>query len=300
MRFLVFGAGAVGSLVGGCLAREHEVTLVARRAHVDAIRRDGLEVRGRTRLRTRPRAVASVDEVASEPAPDAVLLTVKSYDTAGAVEALEPFLGVSLFLSLQNGLGNLEVLAERAERVLGGVTYNGVTFTGPGVVDHAGRGETVIGPWKGTHAADAERVAGALTESHLATGVTPAIAEALWTKAVVNACFNPLTALLRLPSGALAERPSLEECCRAIVGEAVAVAATRGVSLDGESLLRRVGEVARATARNRSSMLQDLERGRRTEIDAINGAIARLGEEGGLDCPVNRTLTLLVRAAGEG
>lgn len=148
--------------------------------------------------------------------------------------------------------------------------------------------------------AEAGPVADVLRASGLSVTVTPRIAEALWTKAVVNACFNPLTALLRLPSGALAERPSLEACSRAIVAEAVAVAEAKGVALDGEALLRRVGEVARATARNRSSMLQDLERGRPTEIDAINGAIARMGEEEGLECPVNRILTLMVRAAGEG
>lgn len=136
----------MGSLVGGRLARDHDVTLVGRQAHVDAIRSEGLVLRGRTELRARPDAVTSVDELEGAAPPDVVLLTVKSYDTAAAVDALEPFSGSALFLSLQNGLGNLEVLAARAARVLGGVTYNGVVLAGPGEVDHAGDGDTVIGP----------------------------------------------------------------------------------------------------------------------------------------------------------
>ena len=122
----------------------------------------------------------------------------------------------------------------------------------------------------------------------------------LWTKAVVNACFNPLTGLLRQRSGALGRSDALLGCSRMIVEEAAAVAAAQGVTLDTDELMERVRAVSRATAENRSSMLQDLEKGRRTEIDAINGAIARMGAERGIACPVNRLLTLLVKAAEEG
>jgi 2-dehydropantoate 2-reductase len=121
----------------------------------------------------------------------------------------------------------------------------------------------------------------------------------LWTKAVVNACFNPLTGLLRVKSGVLGRSEHLMECCRMIVDEAAAVARADGAELDVDALMERVRTVARNTAENRSSMLQDLEKGGRTEIDAINGWIARLGEEKGIRCPVNRTLALLVKAAEE-
>ncbi len=295
MEILVFGAGAMGSLIGGCLARKHAVTLVARRDHVEAVRSRGLRVRGRTELTAHPRAVDDVEDV--EAAPDLVILTVKSYDTAAAVEALRPFWDRALFLSLQNGLGNLETVAARAARVLGGITYNGVTFVAPGEVDHAGEGDTVLGPFHGTGEEDAREVAAELEACGLSASVVDPIGPTLWTKAVVNACFNPLTGLLRATSGALDTSPWLQEASALVVAEAVAVAATRGVTLDEVALLERVGEVARATARNRSSMLQDLERGRRTEIDAINGAIARMGEEAGVPCPVNRVLTLLVKEA---
>ena len=116
---------------------------------------------------------------------------------------------------------------------------------------------------------------------------------------MVNACFNPLTGLLHLRSGALANSASLLECSELIIGEAVAVARALGVELDPQALLDQVRDVSRRTSRNQSSMLQDMRKGRRTEIDAINGAIARLGAEQGIDCPVNRVLTLMVKAAGE-
>lgn len=296
MRILVFGAGAMGSLIGGYLARNHEVTLVARRPHVEAIRREGLLIRGREELRAHPRAVESAAEV--DP-PEVVVVTVKSYQTEAAAEALRPFWRDATFLSLQNGLGNVEVLARGAERVMGGVTYHGVTFLRPGEILHAGEGETLFGPVQGVGGPEAERIAAAFRECGLRATVSEEVATVLWTKAVVNACFNPLTALLRARSGALDASERLRECCAMIVHEATAVARGQGVALDAEALLARVRGVARATAGNRSSMLQDLENGRRTEIDAINGAIARMGAEQGIDCPTNRLLALLVSAAGE-
>lgn len=296
MRFLVFGAGAIGSLIGGSLARKHAVALVGRAPGMEAIRRDGLRVEGLTELHVRPEALESVAGAAP---PDVVIVTTKSYDTAAAVEALRPFLRTATFLSLQNGLGNVELLSRHADRVVGGITYHGVTPRGPGRIYHAGRGDTVIGAVKGVSREETEGIAEAFRGCGLGVTVTEPIGSALWTKAVVNACFNPLTGLLRVPSGALDRIAPLRECSATIVDEALAVAAAHGVPLERESLLARVGEVSRATATNRSSMLQDLERGRRTEIDAINGAIARLGEEKGIACPANRLLTLLVKAAEE-
>jgi 2-dehydropantoate 2-reductase len=298
MRFLIFGAGAMGSLIGALLTQRHAVTLVARPAHARAIRQSGLHVHGKSEMHVRPQAVESVADVASD-APEVVVLTVKSYDTATAVAALESFWHTSTFLSLQNGLGNVELLAERAERVLGGVTYHGVTFAGPGEVKHAGTGETILGPVKGTTLGDAEAIRQAFCESGVEATVAEDIHRVLWTKAVVNACFNPITGLLRLRSGALHRSEHLMESCRWIVEEAVAVARAGGVELDFEGLMERIRAVSSATAENKSSMLQDLERGGRTEIDAINGWIARMGRELGIPVPVNRTLALLVKAAEE-
>jgi 2-dehydropantoate 2-reductase len=296
VKFLVFGAGAIGSLIGGSLATLHPVTLVGRRGHVQAIRRHGLVVRGHTEVRVHPEAL---EYAAEAEVPDVVILTVKSYDTRSAANALRRFRKEALFLSLQNGLGNVEILAERSSRVLGGVTYHGVTFLGPGEIEHAGSGDTILGPIKGASLGEAEGVAEAFRACGLPALATASIEAALWSKTVVNACFNPLTALLGARSGALGRNDWLSQCSPMIVGEAVAVAGVHGIKLAARDLLERVQAVSDATARNKSSMLQDVEKGHRTEIDAINGAIERMGAERGIDCPVNRLLTLLVKAFSE-
>lgn len=294
MRFLIFGAGAMGSLVGGLLSQRHETVLVGRREHVVAIRKQGLRIRGETELVAHPEATETLGRNGNL---DVVILAVKAYDTLPAVEALEPLWDRSLFLSLQNGLGNEEVLAAHASRVLGGVTTQGVTFVKPGEVYHAGAGETLIGPFEGASPEDADEVVAAFNESGLPSHLSENIRSELWLKAIVNACINPLTALLRVPNGYVLETASTREVVRAIIEEGVHVASRLGPNLDEGLVYDRVASVVRGTATNRSSMLQDLERGRRTEIEAINGAIARLGDEVDRPAPTNALLTRLIKAA---
>lgn len=290
----MFGAGALGSLVGGLLSQRHEVVLAGRRPHVMAIRRKGLRITGRTELLVKPHSVEDISDV---PTPDVILLTVKAYDTPQAVDALEPFWRTSIFLSLQNGLGNEDVLAARVERVLGGVTNHGVTFLGPGEVYHAGVGETYVGPYKGTVPQDGAEVVKAFRESGMPASLVEDIGRELWLKALLNACINPLTGLLRVRNGYILERDALRDSVGMIVEEGIKVAHSYGIHLDRDEVLERVWTVAKATAENRSSMLQDLERGRGTEVDAINGAIVELGRAKGVSCRVNSLLTLLVKAA---
>lgn len=281
-------------MVGGLLSQKHETVLVGRREHVTTIRRQGLTIRGKTDLVAHPEAVETLPEDAD---PDVVILAVKAYDTLAATKALEPLWERSLFLSLQNGLGNEEILAAHALRVLGGVTNQGITFVGPGEVYHAGAGETSLGPFQGVGPEDAGRVVASFNESGMPSHLVTDIRGELWLKAIVNACINPLTALLRVPNGYVLETAPAQEVVRAIVREGVDVASHRGLDLDETAVHERVASVVRATAANRSSMLQDLERGRRTEIDAINGAIARLGQEKERPVPTNALLTKLIRAA---
>lgn len=296
MRVLVFGCGALGSLFAGLLSRRHDVVLVARRAHVEAVRRDGLRITGRTEEVARPRAVERVE---GETPPDVVLVTVKAYDTGEAMAALRPFWETSAFLSLQNGLGNEDLLAERAKRVLGGVTSQGVTFVKPGEVFHAGVGETAIGPYREAARGDAPGVVEAFQACDIPCRQAEDIHAELWVKAIVNASINPLTALLRVPNGAVARSATLRAIVEEVVEEGVRAAAAHEVLLGKGEVLGRVWATAEATAENRSSMLQDLEAGRRTEIAAINGALVERGSHKGIPCPANALLTRLVQAAEE-
>ncbi len=297
MKLMVFGAGALGSVVAARLAEVHEVSLVGRRNHVDAINERGLVISGHTEMvQTNLEAVTDPSELTGA-IPDAVLLTVKAYDTAAAVESLAAFANDAIFVSLQNGLGNEEILIERASKVLGAVINQGATMLGPGEVFHAGSGEITIGPFAGTDELDAEAIAAALAEAGFPAHAVADIRERIWAKAILNAAVNPLSALLRKRTGELIESEPLVEAMRQVVEESVAIAAACGISLETSDIIETIYTVAKATRDNKSSMYQDLEKGRRTEIEAINGALIDRAKEHGLPCPANELLARLVRAA---
>lgn len=289
------GAGAIGSLLGGRLADDHEVTLVGRRAHVEAIRERGLELTGHTHRTVDVDAV--VDAKGLEPA-DVVLLTVKSYQTATALDDVEPAVGPDTFVAtLQNGLGNVEQVARRVgeARAIGGTTSHGCTFLGPGRVEHAGVGGTVLGPVDPPDRPAHHQLAEALTEAGIETEVVRDVRPRLWAKAAVNAAINPLTAVAGLPNGALLEVDELETLLEATAREVEGVARAAGIEVDEGDWVAEAREVAHRTADNRSSMLQDVERGRRTEIDAICGRVAEAAERHGVEAPRNATLHALVK-----
>ncbi len=290
MKIVVMGAGAIGSLFGGLLAlRGEDVLLVGRRSHVDAINSRGLKISGMTDAIVHVRASTHPEE------GDLILFTVKSYDTEKAASSLI-INDDTIVLSLQNGLGNEEKIAEVVgrEHVIGGVTSYGALFLEPGHVSHTGIGETVIGELDGSITDRVSRLSDLLNKAGIMTSVTDSIKSKIWEKLVVNVGINAITAITGVKNGKLLEIPQLRELMRYASLEAVEVGRKQGIDL-GYDLIDRVEEVARRTAENRSSMLQDISRGKKTEIDAINGMIVRLGEEVGVDTPVNRILTLLVR-----
>ena len=185
------------------------------------------------------------------------------------------------------------VLAERAENVLGAVINQGVTFLEPGAVYHAGEGETELGAFQGTESGDAERVASAFRETGLPARAVDDIRARIWLKVILNAAVNPLTALLEKRTGELIGDPALESAVRLIVRESVAA----GVALEENAVLEKIWSVAHATKDNKFSMLQDIQRGRRTEIDAINGALLARARALGVAVPRNELLFHLIRAA---
>ena len=230
---------------------------------------------------------------------DLVILFVKSAATqAAATDAAALLRPGGRVLTLQNGLGNAEVIAEivGAERVLAGTTAQGATLLGPGQIRHGGSGETHIGRLFGEVDEFCHEVARLLTNAGLPTVVEPDVRSLIWGKLIINTGINALTALLRLRNGQLAELDETRQLLALAVEEAVQVARAAGVRLPYENPLDKVLAVAVATGQNQSSMLQDVLRGSPTEIAVINGAIVREGERLGVATPVNRTLTLLVQA----
>lgn len=293
VEILVFGAGAMGSFFGGLLSARQDVLLVGRRAHMAAIRTHGLRISGKTVRLARPHAATRIPAAAH---PELILVATKAYDTRAAMSALRRFAKTAIFLTLQNGLDNAETIARSASRVVAGTTSHGVTFLRPGEVRHAGIGDTTIGAWRGVDHDDVVRVRDVLDEAGVRTQISDDIKRDLWSKLVVNAAINPLVALAGVPNGRLVQDKGLDELLESVGREAVAVARADGVPLDAAETVRRTRLVARRTAGNRSSMLQDLDRHRPTEIEAITGALLRTADRVGVDAPLNRALYALVRA----
>jgi 2-dehydropantoate 2-reductase len=225
---------------------------------------------------------------APPPPADAVLVLVKSWQTAAVAPHAVRAAGPSLLVTLQNGLGNREVLAAAGGRPLQGVTVMGATLLAPGLV----RGF----PGQVWLEEAAAALAGWLREGGFDAHAVPDIDRHLWRKLAVNCAINPLSAVLGVPNGDLLREPEPLATLDAAAAEVGAVAAAAGVALDPEEAVAAARAVARATAGNRSSMLQDLERGGRTEIGALCGAVVEAGARRGVPTPVNARLHAAVRA----
>jgi 2-dehydropantoate 2-reductase len=239
----------------------------------------------------------SVDVISGDVPPSGVklaLVLVKSWQTDRAAKQLEKCLAPDgVALTLQNGLGNREKLVEilGADRVALGVTTNGATLLGPGIVRPGGEGKISL-----EQHSQIGKFVSLFTQAGFEVDRMENLDSLVWGKLVVNTAINPLTALLRVANGKLLESESARGLMAAAARETAQVAAKLGVSLPFDDSALAAEEVARRTAGNHSSMLQDVTRGAPTEIDAICGAVVRAGEELGVPTPVNRTLWLLVRA----
>jgi 2-dehydropantoate 2-reductase len=298
-RIGVVGPGALGCLFGGLLALAgHDVRLLGRRREqAEALQRDGVVVERDGEAR-RSAVQASVDPAELGPVDLAIVL-VKATDTAEAAASLPALLGPNApALSLQNGLGNVEALTAvlGADRVLGGVSSQGATTLGVGHVRHAGFGPTSLAEAAGGLTARAETIATLLDRAGLNARAFADAAPLIWGKLIANAAINPLGALLRCQNGQTVERPSSRELFVGLAREAGDVARALRVMLPFDDPAEHAESVARVTYGNRNSMLQDVESCRRTEIGAINGAVAALGAHHGVPTPLNATIATLIRA----
>lgn len=290
MKVAVFGAGAVGCYYGAMLARAgHAVTLIGRHAHVAAIGHGGLLLEtagGRERV-----GLAATEDARGAQGAGLVLCCVKSTDTEQAGALLAPHLAPqAALLSLQNGVDNAPRLAQAAHHAaLAAVVYVGVEMAGPGHVRHHGRGELVLAASPAS--ADLARLFAA---AGVPTEVSDNVVGALWSKLILNSAYNAISALSRQPYGQLIRGPGVEAVMRRVMDECLAVAAADGVAVPGdpwEDVLR----IARTMPAQFSSTAQDVARGRRSEIDHLNGYVVRRAAAHGLAVPVNETLWALVR-----
>jgi 2-dehydropantoate 2-reductase len=288
-RIAVVGAGAVGCYYGGMLARIGvPVTLIGRAPHVDAINRDGLflersDFQGHVPLLAETRLDAVRDA-------GIVLLCVKTVDTETAAASLVPHLAKdALLYSFQNGVDNVDRIA-RATGIAArpAAVWVAAAMIGPGRVKHNGRGDIVVG--------EESRLVGVLRDAGVPCRVSDNIAGELWAKLVMNCAYNALSAVTRARYQALKNNPLTREVMTAAVSEVVSVGRAAGVTLPAvEELTEAALRLGDAMATATSSTEQDLARGRSTEIDSLNGYVARRGKELGVPTPVNTTLHALVK-----
>jgi 2-dehydropantoate 2-reductase len=290
MKVAVVGAGAVGCYYGGMLARAgHDVTLIGRPQHVEAIERQGLRLETQT-FDERIRVSASSEGSAVQSAR-LVLFCVKSTDTESAAVAIKPHLAPdALVLSLQNGVENADRLrAILPQDVLAAVVYIGTEMAGPGHVRHHGRGELII---ERSRASD--EVAQALIAAGVPTDISDNVRGALWAKLILNCAYNALSAITQLPYGRLVKGAGIAAVMRDVVDECLAVAKADDVTIPGD-VDAAVRKIAETVPGQYSSTAQDLARGKPSEIDHLNGVIVRRGEALGVATPVNRLLHAIVK-----
>jgi 2-dehydropantoate 2-reductase len=301
MKITIVGAGAMGSLFGALLAESgHEVRLLdVWQEHVDAVNKKGLSVEREGR--TRSIVLKATTDLRQVDKADLVIVFVKSSQTGKAAETARAALRKDGWvLTLQNGMGNAEAIARAvpASRVLAGTTSHGATMLGPGMIRHAGVGPTVIGAWTGEEPAGAKKMAECFNRAGIETAVADDVRSLIWSKLLVNVGINAVTALTGIRNGQLLDLESTRWISQTAVEEAMAVARNLGVRVRDDAV-SHVFQIAEATAANRSSMGQDLDHRRRTEIDAINGYVVREAEKLGLPVPVNRTLSGLIETVQE-
>ncbi len=296
VRLLIVGAGAIGCLFAARLKRTgFQITLLEKiQETVDCINADGITVEG---VSGQYRVMVPAYSGRAPHEPDLVILCVKSYDTREASETIRTWLQpVAPILTLQNGVGNIEILQKvfGRERVLGGVTAEGATLVTPGKIRHAGQGETIVGGGKA-----AGEVVSVFEKAGFNIRAVDDIYPFIWGKLIINVGINALAAITRLKNGRLPELKGTRSIMEEAVSEAVTIIKAKNIDIPFPDPLGRVLDVCQATAGNVASMLQDVLNQKKTEIDSINGAIVREGAALGIPTPVNSTLTSLVQAIQE-
>jgi 2-dehydropantoate 2-reductase len=294
----VIGTGAVGSLFAANLSLLDDVEVWAydlSREHVDAINRDGLRLSGAGDVIGRPRATSDASEL---PPCDFGIVATKCLHTESAIAATAHAFAEGCVATVQNGVGNEEVLAGHVERVIRGTTFPAGRLVEPGHVQWDVKGDTTFGPFEPRPApfAEVERLADACTRAGMPTSAVPDARGAQWRKVIFNAATNPIGALTQLTHGRVCERPALRALVSQLVDEGKAVATAQGITLDSdpEQLIDHAAKPEVAYD-HKASMLQDVLARRKTEVDWLNGGIVRFGEEHGVPTPMNRAIWALVK-----
>jgi 2-dehydropantoate 2-reductase len=302
MKIAILGAGAMGSAIGALLDKAgNEVTLVdVWTDAVAAINRDGLKVQDKSGEVAVHKVRAVTTPVKIGGTVDLVLVFVKCYHTAEAVRSAQPIIGANTtVLSLQNGWGNGPRIAEivGSERVLLGVCYHSATVLGPGHVLHAGQGKTFVGEMDGADSPRLRQIVNAFNTAGIPVEPSGQVLKEIWSKLALNVATLPVSASIRVTADHLLDTIEMQALMQELLKEVVAVANAQGIALDFNERWATIAGLLKKLAPNtKGSMLQDVEKGRRTEIDVINGAIKEAGARLGIPTPYNHAMVSLIKA----
>ena len=299
MKIVVVGSGSIGSLYGAYLStvEGNEVVLVGRNPHVAAIRTNGLLIQGI--MGERKFNLDAVEDASEIDEADLILLTTKTYDTISAIKTAKHLIDKGAYVMLiQNGLGTEERVAEELNttRVLRATTCMGALRIGPGIVEATGCGLTELGSRYPENYAYVLELTEMLRSCGFDVRSSENIEGVVWTKTLVNVGINPVGALTGFKNGEVYSNPKLRGLVIRLVEEAVEIVKALGIELTTEDPVRYALGTAKATGDNINSMLQDIQAGKRTEIDSITGEVIRLGKELGIETPSNETVYALVKA----
>ncbi|MBI2134771.1 2-dehydropantoate 2-reductase [Candidatus Woesearchaeota archaeon] len=286
MTIVILGAGGIGSLIGGFLSKQNDVLLVGRRSHIDKINRKGLEITGSVNENFKVNATTKIISINEN---DLIVLTTKATDNKRSLDEIKHLIRKSnTVLCLQNGLGNEEQIKKIVDcRVVRGIITAGVTFLEPGKVVCSNLGNIFL------EDSDAsEKIADMLNESGLDAEIRKDIKKLIWKKLILNCVLNPLTAILKVENNGISD---VLDVAKMISDEAVEAAKTQHIDFNKYKVFRDVCRVINSAGSNKSSMLQDILKGRKTEIDFLNGRIAEIAEKHKIGAPVNMALTDIIR-----
>jgi 2-dehydropantoate 2-reductase len=289
VRIAVIGAGGVGGYYGGLLARQgHEVTFLARGAHLEAIRRNGLQIKSvHGDFIVSP--AQATDNLAHIGPVDLILFCVKAYDTERAAQAIKPIIGDhTLILSLQNGIDAAERIGKVVglEHLLGGATWISSAIQAPGVINQVSQHRRIVfGPLNGSITPDHQSIFEVFQQAGIDVNLSENITNVLWTKFVFISAISSLGALTRLPIGEYRDVPETRLMMRSMMGEVAAVARSQGVDLDADIVEKSQAFIDAFDPRIKASMQLDVEAGRVFELESLVGVISRMGHAASLPTP---------------
>jgi len=296
MNIIIFGAGAIGSLMGAYLSKNNNVLLIGRKSHILSIKKNDLVIIGKTNLKIKINATESFDDLKFK--SDLLILTVKSYDTESAILQVKKIIDKdTIVLSLQNGLNNIDIIKQyiNYENIIAGVTTHGAFFSKPGVIKHTGIGTTILGELNGKKTDRIYNIINCFNRSEIETVLAKDIIKEIWYKAIINSSINPLTAIFNCKNGYLLENPILEKFVEKICEESTDIAYSNGIKLSFNNAIKKTKEVIKNTSDNYSSMLQSIKNYKKTEIDSINGKLVEIGKTYKTDISLNQILKYLIK-----